>query len=164
MLNSIYLSQHGSGGYSKTNCAPACVAMATNLQLSNKHTVKQIRDLGCSSIFWNDHCVKDALSKVNLHNNPQHIRDCEQLDECVDKSLVTIININMWDMPRSGRFNKPYKTYHRWWGHYLLLVNSAGSYYEILDPYHDNGAPRLYDKDLIMSCMQRHNRNVFNII
>jgi hypothetical protein len=68
-----------------------------------------------------------------------------------------IINVNMWGLPRGVGINKPYRTLHPFWGHYLVVTGIIGDQLVVLDPYDDhNPYGRLYDYDTLMSAIVDH--------
>ena len=161
-----YTSQHGTGNYSKFNCGYACAAMACKFAKGYLLDIQRARKESTSWTMLKFVDIQDQLNIYRISHNRIRITTLDSFIKLMSNpKTILMINVNMADIERNAVVNKPYRTFHPWWGHYLMVDSvdpTHMSMCHVADPYHAE-SPRLYSILHLYQAMRKHSQHLLVI-
>ena len=139
-------TQHNTGISSKFNCAPAIVSSIMGYYKGGNNSVAALRAKSGKKTFWNNGDICRFLNDISISKLYANEFNFESILSAILDKNVIIININMWELPKSNeiicvdddhcyRVGKRYRTMWPLWYHYLVIDDIVGDYLVIKDPY-----------------------------
>lgn len=173
-----------------SNCGPISALMLEKyskpelkiINLKNRidkarHIVSGKNNEASSNRWWRMDDVKKYLEKSNVKFTARKIprtlsyKDNERyMTSVLDQGHVLLINVNMNDIPRGSKVNKPYLTFPllgKAWGHYLVIVGykkmNNKVFFDIHDSYSIKGKNRLFNGYNIVKAIKHYNHEVISV-